>query len=330
VIAIPANPDRRVFICMMGATALTACGERGKFIMSGPEQQTRQTRKVLYATNRAAQVAGVIGTERSNTLSYALLEIATPTDRFPGQLDFTGADAFTLAGQSPVNPAALSSALASTVQPSGMGQNRLMLWVHGFNNTPAEAVHRQVQIAQDIGHGGPAVTFVWPSAASAGGYIHDRDSALHARSALAKLLVSLREAWNGEIVVVAHSLGAFLTLEALGRIRLAGNQTPVIDSLMLIQPDIAADVFEGQIWDAQPLPPRTALVVSQDDPVLRFSARLSGQPDRVGATGNQSQFEALGLTVHDLTNVTDAEVPHLVAFTSPTVLEILRRFVASA
>ncbi len=326
---MPANPSRRLFISMMGATALSACGDRGGFIMSGPDQQARQIRKVLYATNRAASAAGVVGVARTNSLSFAVLEIAMPTDRVPGQLDFSGPDAFTLAGQSPVDPTALSSALASTVQPGGMGQSRLMLWVHGFNNTPAEAVHRQVQIALDTGHGGPAVSFVWPSAASAGGYIHDRDSALHARDALANLLLSLRKAWDGEIAVVAHSLGAFLTLEALGRLRLSGNLTSVIDSLMLIQPDIAPYVFEAQIRDARPLPACTALVVARDDPVLRISARLSGLPERVGATRDPSRFQALGLTVLDLTDVNDAEVPHLVAFTSPTVLEWIRRFVAN-
>lgn len=318
--------SRRHVVSMLAATALAGCGGRGEFTATTPAQAAWLKRKVVYATNRAPTITGVA---RGNSLSYGLLEMATPNDRPPGQLDFTGPDAFTVASRSAVAPSGLAPALMSTVPRAGPGQNRLMLWVHGFNNTPAEAVQRQVQIAQDIGHNGAAVAFVWPSDGTTRGYIHDRDSAIHARDAHAELMLALSEVWDGEIVVIAHSLGAFLTLEAIGRLRLSGNGGRVMDGLVLVQPDVASDVFEAQIRDAQPLPNRAVLVVAQDDPVLRFSARLSQQPERVGASGDRARFEGLGITVLDLTNVTDARVPHLVAFSSPTVLNMLNRLVGA-
>lgn len=198
-----------------------------------------------------------------------------------------------------------------------------MLWVHGFNNTPAEAITRQVQIVEDVGHVGPAVSFVWPSAGSGSAYIHDRDSAIHARTALADLLRALRQAWNKDIILVAHSLGVFLALEALIKLRVEIGGAPLIDGLLMVQPDVAPDVFENQILDAQPLPSNSVLVTSQGDRVLRLSAFLSSQRERVGASRDADRYRALGLTVLDFTSIQDAGNSHLVPFSSPTVLRVL-------
>ncbi len=198
----------------------------------------------------------------------------------------------------------------------------------GFNNTPSEAVARQVQIIEDLGHKGPAVAFVWPSAATPSGYLYDRDSALHARDALASFLSRLRRAWPGEIIVIAHSLGGFLTMEALGRLRRSGKRGALVDGLVLAQPDISLDVFRVQVADAAPLPARTVLMVSEDDPALRLSALLSRQPERLGATHERETYRLLGMSVIDLTGVRDAQERHLVAFTSPTVLARLRDLIA--
>ena len=207
--------DRRRVIAGLGTTVLMGCGRRGAFVPTAPGQSDRILRSVLYVTNRIADPASPSAVARGSTLRFSLLDIATPRDRLAGSLDFTGPDAFTLADRTPVDQADLADALHQSTVDKKPGHTRLMLWVHGFNNTPAEAVHRQVQVVQDLAHAGATVSFVWPSAARSAGYIHDRDSALHARDLLADLLVQLRAAWSGEIVVVAHSLGAFLTLEAI-------------------------------------------------------------------------------------------------------------------
>jgi len=89
----------------------------------------------------------------------------------------------------------------------------LVIWVHGFNNTSAEAVYRQAQMAIDTGLRGPQLAFVWPSAATASGYLFDRDSALQARSSLEALFVRLGRIWSGQVTVIAHSLGWLLAME---------------------------------------------------------------------------------------------------------------------
>ena len=241
-----------------------------------------------------------------------------PRNRAPGEVPVTGNDAFALVRERQISS---DADLKRTLGPAGV--DPLVVWVHGFNNTSAEAVYRQAQMVQDTGLRGPQLSFVWPSAATARGYLFDRDSALQARTALEELFLRLGRIWGGPVTVIAHSLGCLLAMEALVRMRLQ-DRPVVLDSLVLLQPDIAPDVFETQVADISPLPKNALLVVSGSDPALRFSALVSQSANRVGASGDSDKYEALGFRVVDLTGIEDAGNSHLVALTSPTVLEFLR------
>ncbi len=305
--------DRRLFLTTSAAALLTGCGARGQFTQSLVSTPSTN-QPILMATNRANPQS----TERSETLNYYDLDVAVPSIRIPGQVPVDGDNAFALTRQRQVSTdGELKRILGSDTS------DPLVIWVHGFNNTAAEAVYRQAQMVADTGLRGPQLAFVWPSAANARGYLFDRDSALQARSALEDLFVRLGRIWSGQITVIAHSLGCLLTMEALVRMRLQ-NRPVVLDGLVLLQPDIAPDVFQSQVSDISPLPKNALLVVSQDDPALRFSALVSQSANRVGATEDVSRYEAIGFRVVDLTGVSDAGNPHLVALTSPTVLEFLR------
>ncbi len=317
---------RRQFAVATAGLAVTGCAPRLDFF-ENTHPNGGQVQKILLATNRRVSSTGP---QRTNTAAFSLLMLETTEGRAPGALDFAGEKAFSLLAEEPVTRASLRSALAQSNNAAKPQDGALMVWVHGFNNTPGEAVARQAQIIEDVGHIGPAVSFVWPSRAAGNGYVFDRDSALHARKILAETLVDLRAAWSGPIVLMAHSLGGFLTMEALARLRLTGRQGDVVDGLILVQPDIAPDVFATQIADAGPLPQRTILMISQVDPALRLSSRISGQTERLGSTAEPDLYRNLGIEVIDLTDVRDATNPHLAAFTSPTVLAQLRAFVANS
>lgn len=305
--------QRRTFMSTSAAALLTGCGARGQFTQNlGTTPSTNQP--ILMATNRVNPQS----TERAETLNFYDLDVAVPQNRTPGEVPVEGPDAFSLSRQRQVSSdAQLKRILGSDTS------NPLVIWVHGFNNTAAEAVYRQAQMVADTGMRGPQLSFVWPSAATARGYLFDRDSALQARSALEALFVRLGRIWSGQITLVAHSLGCLLAMEALVRMRLQ-DRPVVLDGLVLLQPDIAPDVFEAQVHDISPLPKNALLVVSSDDPALFISARLAQSSNRVGATEDASEYEALGFRVVDLTGIADAGNPHLVALTSPTVLEFLR------
>ncbi len=294
--------------------ALTGCAPRAQFLAPLPSVAVTPV-NVIVATNRP----DLNTTDRDIALRFSELTIGVPDLRATGDVPSVGPGAFRLLDQRSL---ATTSELARTL---GATQGYpLVIWVHGFNNTPAEAVFRQAQMAHDAGLRGPQISFVWPSAASPGGYLYDRDSALQARPSLEQLFELIPTLWSGETVVVAHSLGCSLVMETLARMRLKGQPTR-LEGLVLMQPDIAPDVFDALVRDITPLPESATLVIAQDDPALRISALFSGSNERVGMTGDPADYRAMGFQVIDLTNQQDALIPHLAALTSPTVLDRIRQ-----
>ena len=314
--------DRRKFLLGAATLYLSGCARDPSFEVSG-ERPGITTRKVLVASNRVEPTSDQSRVGRGDDVQLSMLELSTPTNRLFGELPATEGNNFELLSETQVPERQLGATLREIIPDAAERNDPLMLWVHGFNNTPAEAITRQVQIVEDVGHVGPAVSFVWPSAGRGTSYIHDRDSAIHARTALADLVKVLRQAWDKDIILVAHSLGVFLALEALIKLRGEIGDESLIDGLLMVQPDVAPDVFESQIMDAQPLPSNSVLIISQGDRVLRLSAFLSSQRERVGSSSDADRYRALGLTVLDFTSVEDAGNSHVVPFSSPTVLRLL-------
>ena len=314
--------DRRKFLIGAATVSIPGCARDPNFDISGVRPGI-PTRKVLVASNRVEPTSDQSRVGRGDDVQLSMLELSTPTNRPFGELPDTEGNNFELVSETELPKAQLGATLREITPEDAQREDPLMLWVHGFNNTPAEAITRQVQIVEDVGHVGPAVSFVWPSAGSGSAYIHDRDSAIHARAALTDLLKALRQAWDKDIVLVAHSLGVFLALEALIKLRGEIGDALLIDGILMVQPDVAPDVFESQIMDAQPLPSNSVLITSQGDRVLRLSAFLSSQRERVGSSSDADRYRALGLTVLDFTSIEDAGNSHIVLFSSPTVLRLL-------
>ena len=296
------------------ATLPAACGGRAVFTegrAGGP------SRDILLLTNRLDGEAG-LGRGRGDGLRVARLRVALPAERAPGALDYRAAGL-----------GLLSSTRADPARPlAGLEPGPVTLWVHGFNNTPAEAVYRHAQMAEDLALPGAQVAFVWPSNERYSGYLHDRDSVLHARAPFADALRLVRAARPGApLFVIAHSLGAFLAMEGLRTEALAGR--PLSDGvrLVLLQPDIDPAVLVAQAVEIGTLPDRMLVLTAADDPALRLSARLAGQPARAGASAAAlAPLRAMGVRVLDLTDIGDAADPHLAALTSPTAIALIRAF----
>lgn len=84
-------------------------------------------------------------------------------------------------------------------------------------------------------------------------------------------------------VVVGHSMGARLTMEALRQLRLTGRGD-VLDRLdvVLAAPDIDIDLFLDQVAATGRLRHPIAVLVSTDDQALKISARLAARRPRLG------------------------------------------------
>ncbi len=300
---------RRETVFGLASMGLTGCVPRGDFAPASPASVAR-TRRMIMATNRLNLETAA----RGDGLFWYDLSVSVPANRTSGTVPVSGASAFGTERVLPLDR--LPDLGAANGEP-------LVVWVHGYNNTAAEAVYRHTQMAEDIGMNGPQVSFVWPSAASGRGYLHDRDSVLDARRPLADTLLALRRRWSGDILIVAHSLGVFLVMESLTRLAAQGFPvTDIADGLLFLQPDIDPDVFHEQVQDLGQLPARSVVVLAEDDPALRISGGLAQTGARVGNTSHSvpDAFEAINLT-----GVRDAATSHLVALSSQQVLAFLRQ-----
>ena len=188
----------------------------------------------------------------------------------------------------------------------------MLVFVHGFNNRFDDAVYRLAQIVHDSRAPVIPVLFSWPSRGEVRltSYAYDLESANYSRDALEELLDTLAaDPAVKEIVVLAHSMGNWVTLEALrARSIRTGRIGDKVKSVLLVAPDVDVDVFRTEIRRMGTPRPRFALFASQDDQALKLSKTIWGGVARVGdATPDveayRSELEQEGISVFDLSNL---------------------------
>jgi esterase/lipase superfamily enzyme len=205
-------------------------------------------------------------------------------------------------------------------------ERRLLVFIHGYNNTASDAILRLTQFVEDTGFSGVPVVFTWASAARLPRYVYDLNSALIARGkfrGVADILVRT----NAESVdILAHSMGSFLLMEGLVEAQRAGilGRRKTISHIMLASPDIDIDLFRTQIAELpREIRERMYLFVSRNDGALRISRRIAGGVPRVGAA-DTAELEGYGLTVIDLSEVEDSSSGSHSKFTgSPEVVRLI-------
>lgn len=205
-------------------------------------------------------------------------------------------------------------------------ERKVLLFVHGYNNTTSDAVLRLTQFIQDTSYSGVPVLFTWASAASAPRYVYDLNSALVARAKIPEMGAILQQTHARDVDIFAHSMGCLLTMEGLvdaaqdGRL---GNMTR-IEHIVLAAPDIDLDLFRTQLGHLpESVRNKIYILVSKDDAALRFSRVIAGGIPRVGATDAQV-LEQLGVTVIDLSEVNDSSSGSHSKFAgSPEVVQLI-------
>ncbi|ABG30444.1 alpha/beta hydrolase [Roseobacter denitrificans] len=208
----------------------------------------------------------------------------------------------------------------------------VVLFIHGYNTTPSEALHRFAQVSHDLQISIPKLLFAWPSAGIATGYVYDRDSVLFSRDALADLLTALSRETNKEVRLIAHSMGAHLTMEVLRQLAISGRRDVLnkISSLALLAPDSDPDIFRAQAQATMPLPDPFVIMTTQNDRALNASAFINIGRQKVGDLSRAEDIEAFDITIFDFTALADgSNRDHLVPFTSPAAISVLRNLVQS-
>jgi esterase/lipase superfamily enzyme len=212
----------------------------------------------------------------------------------------------------------------------------VLVFVHGYNTRFEEAVYRFAQIVHDTETTALPVLFTWPSRGRLLSYGYDHESASYSRDALDELLRGLaKDNSVREISVLAHSMGNWVTLEALRQMAIRDKGLPPkLKDVMLAAPDVDYDVFRRQIAKIGAHPSLFTVFVSRNDEALAASRRFWGGR-RLGAVdirqeNYEQEFKREDITPIDLSNVTsDDFLGHGTYAQSPLVVRAIGRRLTS-
>ena len=328
---------RTVLLCGLAALSVSGCATGpARLPIVAPDTQQGQVEDVLIATSRSRSddPERYYGSGRSQTLSFANAGVWVPADREPGSVPYPGArfDArtdFALTGYETLSGSSeFQTALNAQLRALPEDERAVVVFVHGFNTPFSNGLYLNAQILADFDLSGVAVHFSWPSAGRPSAYLYDRDSVAFSRDGFAETLRLISQSDAASINVIAHSMGALLTMETLRQFSTAGEEDVLarLDFVILASPDIDSDVFHEQVRSISPLPNQLAVFVSQRDRILALSNALRGEPAaRVGLGENRAELTDLGVTVVDLTSLRDGGYSNHNAFShSPTLMRMVR------
>ncbi len=296
---------------------------------------------LVATTRRATSDDGVLFTgERSARTSFTEIDISVPPVHKAGEIEWpdrTPGDPSRHFVTTRVVPYDRKEFLAQVRKLAPRMKNRVMVFIHGYNNRFDDAVYRFAQISHDSNAAAVPVLFTWPSRGRLLAYPYDRESATYSRDALESLLRDLAsEPGVTEVAVLAHSMGNWVTLEALRQLAIRHGSVPAkISNVMLAAPDVDVDVARTQIMGMGGRRPRITLFVSQDDRALGISRIIAGSTARLGAIDPgqepyRSALEANHINVIDLTAMRSGDALNHGKFAqSPEVVQFIGAQLAS-
>lgn len=269
---------------------LAACSSRpGPELLSDvPAYPGAKLVKVYVATTRARQNPGgnVFTSDLAGGLNFAEFTISIPPGHVPGTVQWPEDNnidpsrSFATVSQRVLTRKEFEARVAP-----GRGTKKAGLFIHGFNVNFQEALFQLAQMKFDSDLTGEAVLFAWPSEASVSAYVADKDAVTASRDGLAEVIRILDHGRGaGDTLVLAHSMGTWLTMETLRQLKLTGYGA-VVDRLdvILAAPDIDTQVFLSQMEVIGRMKRTMRILVATDDLALSVSARIAGGRKRVGS-----------------------------------------------
>jgi esterase/lipase superfamily enzyme len=330
----------RVVFSALLVISLAGCGGRAVGVMAPTGVVVTGTAPVdvLVATTRAPDDnKGILfGGERGTGLKMDSVTVSIPPAanrkvgevQWPKRLPADPLKHFTTVS---VEPVVGQGKVKSWLKDNLSSNRRVLVFVHGFNNTYEDSVYRFAQIVHDSGTNVAPVVFTWPSRASIFDYNYDKESTNYSRDALEELLTSIaKDSAVSDITLMAHSMGTWLAVEALRQMAIRnGSVNTKINNVILAAPDLDVDVFGRQFASLGKTAPKFTLFVSQDDRALSLSRRISGNVDRLGQIDPtvepyRTQLESAGITVLDLTKLQSGDsLNHGKFAASPEVVKLI-------
>jgi esterase/lipase superfamily enzyme len=255
--------------------------------------------RVYYATDRSVTAGAPVdehfGGDRG-PLSYGVTEVTIPKVHRLGGLEAPSilrlefkADPqkhVILKSVTPLDRDAWRAQIGKRAH--GMDNPGILVFIHGYNSSFADAARRAGQLAYDLNFAGATVLFSWPSRAEVVQYTVDEQNAEWSVEDMHSVLASLASIAPGTpIYVIAHSMGNRVLTR--GFKALVEQDKPArreFRQIVLAAPDLDADVFKRDIAPSiLGRTPRVTLYASSNDKALMASRDLHGGYRRLGESG---------------------------------------------
>ncbi|HQS08229.1 MAG TPA: alpha/beta hydrolase [Xanthobacteraceae bacterium] len=304
-------------LLLAAAILLSACADRPGADVLTPnltEAPGAKPHTILVATTRARdpRPGTLFSGERGTGLDFANVTLTVPPAHQPGGIEWPK--------QAPGNPATEMVVHEAVYRDTDQdfvrdlnaqlarlpaGNRNVLVFVHGYNTMFSEALYRLTQMTHDSDVPGVPVLFSWASRGKTEDYVYDNNSATAARDNLERTLTLVASSKAEKITIMAHSMGNWVTVEALRQMKIGGNGLPAnrVGNIILAAPDIDVDVFKSQLKRFGKPEKPFIVIVSRDDKALGFSDFLAGGKVRLGNYTNDDELVALGAVVIDMTNV---------------------------
>lgn len=318
-------------LAAIALVVLVSCTPRGAVTLMPEAEAKGDVQRIFIGTTRRQEADGSFGGARSEEVRFALYEVSVPRNRAAGQITWPPrhgtADPerqfVTTAEQVFQTREAFRRQLRQNLARTG---GEAVIFVHGYNTNFAEGLYRLAQFTHDLKLAGTVVEYSWPSAAQPLAYAYDRDSALSARDGLDALIQEVAGAGAKRIVLVAHSMGSGLMMEALRTAALRQDRRTLglVGGVILISPDLDVDVFREEARTIGKLPQPFVIFGSDHDRVLRLSAALTGQQQRLGSLSDMQRLADLQVTFLDVREFSQG-AGHFVIGDSPALIALLNQ-----
>lgn len=300
--------------------------------IAASEGQIAGRHDIFVATTRerSNDPREVFDGERSLALSYARTEVTVPSVHKIGAVEHPPARGardpsryFTASTPTIYEEeAAFVDDLARGISERG---GRALVFIHGYNTRFDHAVYRLTQIAHDSGYDGAVVLFTWASRGRTVDYIYDRDSAHAGRDGLERTLRLVKQAGAKRIDIIAHSMGNWVTLEALRQLAISGDRDigGRLGDVILASPDIDVDVFKSQM-KRYGVPDKPFFVMlSRNDRALNISGWIAGNRPRLGEYADADDIASYGVIVVNVTDVETGGLNHTKFAENPVLVALL-------
>jgi esterase/lipase superfamily enzyme len=171
---------------------------------------------------------------------------------------------------------------------AALGKPGILLFIHGYNTSFADAALRAGQLSFDLKFAGATVLFSWPSRGSLFEYTVDEQAAEWSVPDMQAVLASIATLAPGApIYVIAHSMGNRVATRAFkALLEKDRSQGKPFKELVLAAPDVDAEVFRREIGPViLGAGPRVTLYASSNDKALAASRGVHGGYHRLGESG---------------------------------------------